>query len=481
MDGKNQNNQEGESAVINRGGPEKTEPTQHIDRTELFKEHGSVTPKLSGSSSDIGRKHSSEPGHLEFDDPYASAGVTGLASVSRGLGRADKDKLSRAKEDSQTEAYLDKWLKENPPSQVKEQEFTILDKDKKLDPRKPTVLFLDEFSDRFKFSGAKGISTVEAEKEVQLNDPLFRSGYDPKLASRFDIKEQRGLTHGDISARFAEQNGFNVIRGDDSHPDRANTDTRFSKLLNEVSDKIESGELKLGKGDVVNLSEGRPDDPDFEQATKRLGLEKNPLTAENYKDRKEEILNRLKSIASEPENPNNAWAKDALDTNLAIQRLQAKGIEVVHAAGNEKGKFSIDFMAAEHQLASVDPRTGRADQFSAVHSNTKAADGVLPIRFDPGPELGPGRGGRYSVDGTNLSIPGEEFGNLNQKQTISLGHEELQVDQFKKNYASLVGREAPPLNNEKGHIVAVAAGTSFSNVHFLAEQRERLRAKKLAD
>lgn len=231
--------------------------------------------------------------------------------------------------------------------------------------------------------------------------------------------------------------------------------------------------------DLVNLSEGQPEDPTFAEATTRLGLDKNPLTAENYKERKDEILERLKAVSSDPASPHKAWAKDALDTNLAIQRLQAKGVEVVHAAGNVAGQFSIDFMSADHQLSSVDPRTGKPDVFSAVHSNTKAADGVLPIRFDPGPEVGPGKGGKYTIDGTNLTLPGEDFGRLNMKQTITLSHQELGPDQFKKEFESTVGRTAPALNNDKGHIIAVAAGTSFSNVHFLAEQRERLKAKKL--
>jgi hypothetical protein len=89
--------------------------------------------------------------------------------------------------------------------------------------------------------------------------------------------------------------------------------------------------------------------------------------------------------------------------------------------------------------------------------------------------MGGGREGKYTVDGTGVTFGGEEFGNLNLKETVKVGElttsSQAKLQSF---YAETIGRDAPPRVNENGHLVAIAAGNSFDNVDYLARQHDRL-------
>ncbi|MFN8554505.1 MAG: hypothetical protein U0103_23800 [Candidatus Obscuribacterales bacterium] len=216
------------------------------------------------------------------------------------------------------------------------------------DPKAPTVAFLDDFKT----------------KDTDLGDGTH-------------------VPHGEISRAAAEANGFNTIALQNSEKRDPNGDMDFSKRLNEIGKMIDSGQLKLGRGDVLNISLGN-NDPTFEQANKFLGFSGDQtITRENLAANKDVILNRMKEISQDPtrSEADRATAQRVVDTNKAIDDLKARGIEVVHAAGNDKAdKFSWDFMNSSTELASVKP-SGLPDDFSASHSLTKPGDGVVPIHF----------------------------------------------------------------------------------------------------
>lgn len=94
---------------------------------------------------------------------------------------------------------------------------------------------------------------------------------------------ETGFTHGEFSARLAEANGFNAIRVQQNGMEGKEI-SDFSKSLNGIADQIDSGKLKLGKGDVINVNLGQLD-PSFEQINKLLGSNKdNTITPENVKN-----------------------------------------------------------------------------------------------------------------------------------------------------------------------------------------------------
>lgn len=185
------------------------------------------------------------------------------------------------------------------------------------------------------------------------------------------------VSHGEISRTAAEKNGFNTVAIDvDTSRDKfGNKD--YAKDLNAIDKKIDNGELKLGKGDALNISMGN-DDPTFKQASEFVGF---PVTRENLAENREKILSRMNEIKNDPSRSegDRDTASRVVETNKAIDKLQDRGIEVVHASGNEgNDKFSWEFMNAKTQLSSNKP-DGKADNFSADHSLTTKGNGVIPI------------------------------------------------------------------------------------------------------
>lgn len=212
------------------------------------------------------------------------------------------------------------------------------------DPKKPTVAFLD----------------------------FFAGGHVP-------IAETARLNHGSISQLAADAHGYNTIAIQQKAPVDEYGDADLSKVIDDVDKKIDNGQLKLTKGDAVNISLGNPD-PTFDEASEFLGFEVN---RENLAQNREKILKEMANIKGDPQAPEDMRqiATRVLATNAAIDRIQAKGIDVVHAAGNDgPDRFSWDFMEANVQLSSASPN-GKVDSFSADHSLTQKEDGVIPLTW----------------------------------------------------------------------------------------------------
>lgn len=229
----------------------------------------------------------------------------------------------------------------------------------------------------------------ESKQEERAHDPeiVKQTGDNPKaptvaFADVFNVKDQylannTTVSHGEISRKAAENNGFNTVALDlDNSRDKFNNKD-FSKDLNAIDKKIDNGELKLGQGDALNISMGN-EDPTFKQASDFVGF---PVTRENLAENREKILNRMNEIKDDPSRSESdrTTANRVVETNKAIDKLQGKGVEVIHAAGNEgNDKFSWEFMNAKTQLSSNKP-DGTADSFSADHSLTTKGNGVIPV------------------------------------------------------------------------------------------------------
>lgn len=283
----------------------------------------------------------------------------------------------------------------------------VLNDDKNFNKNNPTIAYLDDFSKR-------------------------SDNVEPKLDGK------NGPSHGEFQARAVEQNGFNAyrIQSQTQSPDGGKHED-YSKALNSIADKVDSGQLKLGKGDAVNVSMGHTEkDMTFEQANKFLGTK--DLNAENLKERRGEILDKLGEVANDPKRSadDRAWAKTALDTNKAIDRLQEKGIHVMHAGGNDNNatdkRFSMDFMKASDELGSNKPN-GKPDAFSADHSlmaDRGKTDGVYTFKYNGMDALSKqpvaDQKGFYKADGANIRFEGSEFG-----QRLGDGNKGINMDRSK--------------------------------------------------
>lgn len=227
--------------------------------------------------------------------------------------------------------------------------FEIVGPTDNLDPQKPTVAYLDNFTKDWPAANLDG-----------------------------EKNENAKISHGEFSAMAAEKNGFNALRLELS-TNRAK-DIDFAKAIDDVGKAIDDGKLPLGKGDVLNISAGN-NDPTFAEASKILGFQ---VTPENLKEMRPKILERLDQLSKDPNqtDKDRERFKRVVDTNAAIDRMQARGIEVMQSAGNEgPGKFSWDFMNAKHQLSAVKP-DGTPESFSANHSLSTPTQANFDIHYN---------------------------------------------------------------------------------------------------
>lgn len=449
---------------------------QHVDRMELFQDHSKLTERTSTAQlHDLTITDDSAPANKTKDGPNAPKVEGGL---DKGTGKDNKGGA--------------------------EEPTTELVKKTEKDSKAPTVAFLDEFK----------------RKDVDLGDGTF-------------------VAHGEISRAAAEANGFNTIALQNGDKRDRNDDFDYSKRLNEIGKKIDAGELKLGRGDVLNVSMGN-NDPTFEQANQFLGFTGDKaITRENLAANKDAILNRMREISQDPtrSDADRTTAQRVVDTNKAIDDLKARGIEVVHAAGNDSAnRFSWDFMNSSTELASVKP-SGKPDDFSASHSLTTPGDGVVPIHivneanlFSPTPlasqkgnlEIGDTgakfpRTGRDIFPADNQIFNRENFqlgGRMDKlkaepkpldptlfdatpidQRTISgasvpttdLGAPILPSDKFSgaapypKKFDTIRKERdefAQPLKPGEIAVEGVISGTSFANINYLKSEYERLRGLK---
>jgi hypothetical protein len=300
------------------------------------------------------------------------------------------------------------------------------------------------------------------------------------------------LSHGLVSALGAAEHGFNAL-------ELKVEDEKIVKLdmmpdwLKDVAASIKAGKLPLSKGDVLNVSMGNNDahgaavlsgmkgDPTYDELNGKLKKYGLHLTPENLKDERDKVLKALASIAKDPHDRD--WqqrAQAALTTNEALKDIQSKGIEVVHAAGNNgRDRVDLNFLMADHQLSSVDPATGKVDSFSNSNSLTEAANGVLEIR-----RQNPGRYsfGDVSVTASDLcAVSNSDCYGHESRGEIAINTRKFAPQNLEQvlTHSSFGERPVPKIDTEQGHLVALAYGTSFSNIPFLESQRERLLRKKL--
>lgn len=401
--------------------------------------------------------------------------------------------------------------------QVKTSSFAISGDLSKIDPKKPTVAFLDDKSkselkiDGQNFSHAD-LSALAAQKGgfnaivLDISKNSFAKAGD---AFANDLKAGRHSTAVESARKVLLQSGGDPIgldkfKGKTSREDlyKAATSigeaqTDISVHMNEFAEKVKSGQIPMGKGDVLNVSLGDnaafdkdgkevpgSGNPTFEELSKKLGFEVNK---DNLSANKDRILERLGEIAKDPSDP--AWqkrAERAIKTNKAIENVQSTGIEVLHSASNDgNDRVDINFLKANHELQSVDPETGKPDKFSGA--GNKDSDGVVPI-YRTGSTTGGDPTYRIAgkeFKGTELEQLNADLG-LDKRNKITAPGTVSSMEETVKGKDALdklfsergVGRAAPELKSKQGDLVAVAVGTSFANIKFLQQEQSRLKAKK---
>ncbi|MBX9569049.1 MAG: hypothetical protein K2X77_09145 [Candidatus Obscuribacterales bacterium] len=364
--------------------------------------------------------------------------------------------------------------------------FEVVGPTDNLDPQKPTVAYMDNFT--------KGWPAVSLDG---------------------DKNEDAKISHGEFSAMIAEKNGFNALRLELT-TNRAK-DIDFAKAIDDVGKAIDDGKLPLGKGDVLNISAGN-NDPTFAEASKILGFQ---VTPENLKEMRPKVLERLDQLSKDPNqtDKDRERFKRVVDTNAAIDRMQARGVEVMQSAGNEgPNKFSWDFMNAKHQLSAA-KADGTPEKFSANHSLTTPTQANFDIHYNkhdmhsPQPleqQKGPGT---YTIG--DLKFSADKLGGVRtSNESIEMHKDgylqrakpaETPVDQaFNKSTRDAQPMMPPktpanletvkPVPNDldftrkpstlsggletKGAYVENAEGTSYANISELPKHLERLRKIK---
>lgn len=293
---------------------------------------------------------------------------------TRGL----KKNESRPKGDaaSRTPSQRPKDLVDKPAEPVKpaapQEATSIVGKPANFDPKNPTVAFVDSFTPD----------------------------------DRQNLGRGTDVTHGEFSAGSAEANGFNSFRVQAN----SGNGNSFAQILENVEKKINTGELPLGKGDVVNISLGNPD-LTFEQASQVFGFE---INKDNLAQNKDRILEKAKEFAQDQNNGElREIFENIVKSNEAISRLQEKGITVMHAAGNNgPDRFSLEFMNANMQLNSQ--TDGKPDGFSAAHNLTSPGDGKFKFTREAdmtSPTPIRDQRGVVRVEDSNVKFPISGMGN----------------------------------------------------------------------
>lgn len=223
------------------------------------------------------------------------------------------------------------------------------------------------------------------------------------------LNNGKGFSHGELSARMAEENGFNVVRMQIGRFEGGRYDLPNS--LSALNKAIDDGAVKAGKGDVVNMSFELGQT--FVDASKMLGIK---ITPENLRDKREEILDimRVKSVDKvHTPKKDRELMLSVLAIDDGVKQLQAKGLEVVVAGGNNgKNQFNLGFLSADKQYSALQP-DGKIEPWSANNSLTTPGLGEvefysMPVNaYDKTPIAQ--QQGKYRVGGTNVFLPAEEF------------------------------------------------------------------------
>jgi hypothetical protein len=307
----------------------------------------------------------------------------------------------------------------------------------KRDPAKPTAVFLDD----------------------------FRESTDIK------VRGEVGYSHGELSSRIAEANGFNVDRLQIGLVKRGFMDLPGG--LKQINDSVDSGKVQLKPGDVVNISLGV--DVKFDQVSKMLGIQ---ITPENIREKRDEIFKIARQKLDDKQGTPNerGLMKQMIDCTEQIQKLQERGITVVAAGGN-KGPDHLNFalIAANKQYAATTP-DGKIAAYSANNSLTESGTGEIHLMsmrtnpFDPTPIEN--QQGSYRVQGTNAHLPADELGGFLEFTPVQFNNTKL-VRQLMSPQTILENGEfeAPdPAAWINGSEATMVQGTSFVNVFKLTEE-----------
>ncbi|CAM6000431.1 unnamed protein product [Sphagnum balticum] len=291
------------------------------------------------------------------------------------------------------------------------------------------------------------------------------------------------LGHGLVSALSAAKNGYNVV------PVEVGDSPANGSLLKDLSDTIKNGTLPLGRGDVVNISLGEnmstyamstvkvpgTGDPSFEKVNEKLKHSgfNFKITPENLKENREHLLDALSKMAQDKSDPE--WqkrAQSAVEANAAIKEIQDRGIEIVHAAGNDgPDHVDLNFLRAEHQLSSIDPVTQKIDQFSANNSLTEPEDGMVTLR-----RAGVGQYVLGNVPLNSAELCQVNYYNCGVKAAPLTSDQRQLTDKFTaRTKRSLSPTE---ITTPDGLLIDADAGTSFSNIPWLQKNQARLAKEK---
>jgi len=319
--------------------------------------------------------------------------------------------------------------------------FDIASARSTLDPAKPTIAFLDNFSDvTFVFDGM-------------------------------------GLSHGQVSALGAAKNGFNAVALNIAKSEG----TYGANLLHDVSDTLREGKLPLSKGDVLNVSLNGVKNPTFDELNdklKKFGFKVSPESLANDRDR---LMQALQVIAKDGKDK--VWqarAQEAVDSNKAVTEIQAAGIEVVNSAGNDgPNHVDLDFLAAAHRIGSVDPKTGLYDSFSERDGRTEPGNGVVEVRRQQ--ESGQYKFGDVSVSAADLCKLNDFNCGWHTVEANALNFDTNPTTPSQANLDRVyktMGRVAPAIDTVDGPLIALTSGTSYANISYLKSQLERLTLEK---
>jgi len=408
--------------------------------------------------------------------PTKGAGMTPLVgkvaeTTTVDVAHPGSDKGS-ALPTSAAEPVLDSWVRKGIDKASGWDKY-YFDKGGPTPPELRSLIFDD--SARKSVIGSLAVSPDLSRIDPKKPTVAFLEGND------FDAKVFDGLTlsHAQLSALSAVGHGYNAIMMKGFSESAAGSHDPMPQALNDIVASVKQGILPLGKGDVLNVSMGNnaskdtdvhkehTGDPTFAEVSKRVGFK---VTPENLKANRERIMAALDKLAALKTNPVDAYgrewrdmAQNAIDSSKAIKELQKMGIEIVHAAGNDGLRVDLNFLYADHNLASVDAKTRIPDAFSNRNSLTEDADGLLEMRRK--------QPGRYSLG--DVPILGTDLCAINHECSVIIPPKGV-VDTPQSPW-----RAPLPTETERGELVGVWVGTSYSDVDYLERTHDKYAAAKL--
>lgn len=282
-----------------------------------------------------------------------------------------------------------------------------------------------------------------------------------EMLMRPDLGGDYGFSHGELSARMAEENGFNVVRMQIGYRKPGFMD--IPGALADLNAGIEDGSIKLQRGDVLNVSLSV--ETSFADASRMLGMD---ITAENLREKRDEMIDAMRSRVDDPRvsKEDRAILRHALLINDGVAKLQEKGIEVVTPAGNKGAdRFNLGMLLADRQYSAL-TRDGEVAAYSARNSLTTDGVGDIDFRMYPVNALDPTplaeQEMKYRLAGTNVYLSADDFGGSLEMSQIDLTANPLRFSQVEFPLT------APNVDSWiYGTVTMSEQGTSFVNVHRL--------------